>query len=49
MKHVDDPEYVTQLSIYHKFLSTKYNKPIDVYLYSVIDEKLTKIEINQTV
>lgn len=45
MKHIDDPDYINQLSIYHQYITSKFNKPVSVYLYSFIDEKLSEIKI----
>jgi len=46
LKNIDDPKYIDQLKIYYKYLNSIYNKKIECYLYSVIDNKLKKVEIN---
>ncbi len=45
MKHVNDPNYIKQLSIYYQYITSKSDKPVSVYLYSFIDEKLNEIKI----
>ena len=49
LKNVSDDAYVKQLSVYHKYLSTKTNKPISAYLYSIIDGEIKEIELLETV
>ena len=43
LKNVDDENYVKQLNSYKDYLSTKSNKKIDIYLFSIIDGTLNKI------
>ncbi len=40
LKKIDDPNYLKQLEGYREYIKTISAKPIEVYLYSVIDEKL---------
>ena len=46
LKNIDDPLYITQLKTYKDYLKTRTNKPIETYLYSIMDRELRKIEIN---
>ena len=43
LKNVDDPNYIKQLNSYRDYISTKTNKKIDIYLFSIIDGSLNKI------
>ena len=43
LKHVVDSNYVKQLNGYKEYLSLKIDKPISIYLYSILDEKLEKL------
>lgn len=45
LKNIDDEHYVKQLMGYKEYIKTISNKPVNVYLYSIIDEELLKIEI----
>ena len=45
LKNIDDPGYVNQLSIYYNYLKTMFDKKIELYLYSIIDNKLKKVEV----
>ena len=44
LKNIDDPLYVTQLKTYKDYLKTRTNKPIETYLYSIMDRELRKID-----
>lgn len=44
LKNIDDDAYNEQLNGYGKYISSKTNKKISKYLYSIIDCKLKKIE-----
>ena len=43
LKNVDDENYVKQLNSYKDYIASKTNKKIDIYLFSIIDGKLTKL------
>ena len=43
LKNTDDKEYNKQLNGYKDAISKRSNKPISLYLYSIIDEKFYKI------
>ena len=43
LKNIDDPNYIKQLNSYRDYISTKTNKKIDIYLFSIIDGSLNKI------
>jgi len=45
LKNIDDEAYYSQLRGYYKFLVTKIDKPINLYLYSLIDRVLKKVEL----
>jgi len=44
LKNIDDPKYVEQLNIYYKYLNSMYNKKIEMYLYSIVDNQLKEIK-----
>ena len=39
LKSIDDENYIKQLNGYRNFIGTKSSKPINIYLYSIIDNK----------
>lgn len=41
---IDDPEYDRQLSIYFHFLSSKFDLPIEMYLYSLFQGHYRRVE-----
>ena len=43
MKNINDLEYLKQLKGYQEYIKTKTNKPIKIYLYSIIDEFLKEL------
>lgn len=43
LKNIEDKEYINQLKGYQKYITDLTNKPTEIYLYSIIDEKLNKI------
>ncbi len=43
LKHINDPMYLEQLHGYQDYLATKLNKPVNIYLYSIMDHELKKI------
>lgn len=43
IKNVNDENYIKQLNSYKDYISTKTNKKIDIYLFSIIDGTLNKI------
>ena len=43
LKHIDDPLYKEQLSGYKEYIESKTNKPVILYLYSILDNKFNKI------
>ena len=45
LKDIDDKEYVKQLKVYFNYVSSICNKPIKLYLYSIIDNKVKNIQI----
>ena len=49
LNNVEDEAYIKQLSIYHKYISSKSNKPITTYLYSILDSSFKEINVIETV
>lgn len=43
LKNVDDEEYIKQLNGYQKYINLKSNKDINLYLYSILDGKMNKV------
>ena len=44
LKNIDDENYDKQLNGYRKYISNKTNKEVECYLYSIIDEKVRRVE-----
>lgn len=47
LKDIDDNEYKKQLKVYYNYLKTIFNKDISVYLYSILNNELKEVEINE--
>lgn len=45
LSNINDEAYVNQLSVYKHYIETKTNKPINVFLYSIINNKLQKMGV----
>ena len=43
LKDIQDEEYIKQLNGYKKYIEDITNKETKIYLYSILDEKLTQI------
>lgn len=43
LKNIKDKAYLEQLNGYKNYIENKCNKTVNIYLYSIIDEKLEKI------
>ena len=43
LKNTSDKAYLEQLTGYKKYISTKTNKDIQIYLYSIIDGQLKEL------
>lgn len=43
LKNIDDPEYRKQLEVYRDYIATKLDLPIELYLYSLVEGKLNKL------
>ena len=43
LKNIEDENYILQLNGYKEYIKTKFNKETNIYLYSIIDEKIKKI------
>ena len=44
LKNIDDDKYIDQLKGYKEYISLISNKNVNIYLYSIIDEKVKKLE-----
>lgn len=44
LKNIDDSAYDNQLNGYRKIIKEKTNKPVECYLYSIIDSTFRKVE-----
>lgn len=40
LKNIQDENYIKQLKGYKKYIENKFNKKVNIYLYSIIEEKL---------
>ncbi len=49
LKNIDDEAYLKQLKVYYDYLKTLFKKDIYVYLYSILDNKLTEKKLLETV
>ena len=45
LKEIDDEAYQHQLNIYYKYIQKIKNKPIKLYLYSIIENKIKELKI----
>ena len=43
LKHVDDKAYFEQLNGYRNYISKRYNKKVNIYLYSILDDKVKEL------
>ena len=43
LKNVDSEAYINQLNGYKEYISSKTNKIVNIYLYSIIDETLKEL------
>ena len=43
IKNVEDNAYQEQLNGYKNYIEKRFNKPINTYLYSIIDSKIKKM------
>ena len=44
LKNISDINYKEQLNGYKKYIEMKVNKPVDIYLYSLMDNSFSKID-----
>ena len=44
LKHIDDKAYINQLNGYKNYIYNLTNKPVNTYLYSILDKKLFKLD-----
>ena len=44
LKNTQDEHYYQQLNGYKKYINSISNKPVNLYLYSILDEEINKIE-----
>ena len=45
LKDIDDEGYIRQMQIYYKYVSEMKDKPITLYLYSIMDNLVKEIPI----
>ena len=45
LKNIDDENYIKQLSVYYDYVKSISDKEVYLYLYSIIDNKVKKIEV----
>ena len=43
LKHVDDLEYLKQLNGYKEYIILKTNMPVNIYLYSILDDNIKQV------
>lgn len=43
LKNINDMNYIKQLNSYKAYLSKKFNLPINIYLYSILEEKFESL------
>ena len=43
LKNIDDDAYLKQLRGYQKYIESTFNKKVNLYLYSILNEKMEKI------
>jgi ATP-dependent exoDNAse (exonuclease V) beta subunit len=44
LKNIEDENYINQLKGYKEFIENKTNKKVNLYLYSIIDNRFTNIK-----
>ena len=49
LKNVADESYLNQLNGYKNFITKRFNKKVNIYLYSIIDEKLYNLDNKELV
>ena len=45
LKYTTDEAYQRQLQGYAQFVESKFHRPVEVYLYSILDEVMEKEEL----
>ena len=43
LKNIDDPNYIKQVTGYKEYLTSIFNKPVNGYLYSIMDTALKEV------
>lgn len=49
LKNINDNNYIKQLMVYKNYISNKLNKETRIYLYSILDNELREIEVNNEI
>ena len=44
LKNIEDTNYLKQLTGYKEYIESISNKKVNIYLYSIMDEKITKLK-----
>ena len=47
MKNITDENYLNQLSGYKKYIENITKKRVNIYLYSILDDKLQELIVNE--
>ncbi len=47
LSHLEDEAYLVQLSTYQKYIQKKTNKPVSIWLYSILKQTLKKLEVSK--
>ena len=45
IKNIKDENYLKQLNGYKEYIKGKLNKDVNIYLYSILDESVEKINV----
>ena len=44
LKNIDDENYINQLNGYRDYIKNKTNKKVDIYLYSIMNDEIKKLD-----
>ena len=45
LKNIDDEAYIKQLNVYYDYITSVSNKNVSLYLYSILDNRVKKVEV----
>ena len=43
LKYIDDDAYLEQLKGYKSYIEKQFEKPVKIYLYSILDDELKEL------